>query len=224
MKGTYGSPVLTAISLSAVAPFVPWYVIPLLAPGVYLTFSFTCFIGVAIATTWMMPQSGVYVWSGLAVLLVALLLAKRHEVDVVGPATFRNQRLFEWTPRGDSTDGWWSRLILDRLMLEHWWTAARWLGHGPGHAQGEARKWGSRGDRDLLSGECHCDVLQHVYEYGLLGLAAVLAFCVPIVMNLRIGDPWSAAWLVLLVVSAIHYPARHPALGLMWLAISARLP
>ena len=222
-KGSFGSPVLTGIALSAMVPLSPVWLFPLVLPGVYLTFSFTCLLGISIGLAWMYPPTTLPLFLGLLVLTLSMLFAKRQEYDVVGKANWRNQRLMEWSPRGDSVDGWGARLILDRLVWAELWGHRQWRGFGPGTVTDKARQWGSRANRELLSGEVHHDALQHVYEYGVIGALAIVAFVVPIAMHLRVGDPFSAAWLVLLVVSMIHWPARHPALGLMWLAISARL-
>ena len=222
-KGSLGSPVLTAICMATTFPLVSTWLLPLLLPGLYLTFSFTCLLGVTIAVAWLYPPLAIYAFCGLMLPLALMLLAKRHEVDVVGKANWRNQRLFEFSPRGDSTDGWVARLILDRLVVTHVWKQRAWLGLGPGTLQTHARRWGSQGDQELLSGEVHCDAIQHVAEFGVLGALSILAFVVPIAMNLRLGDSWSAAWVVMVVISFVHWPCRHVSLGLMFLAISARL-
>lgn len=222
-KGSYGSPVLTGIALAAAFPFVTWWLLPLLLPGVYLTFSYTCLLGISLAAAWMWPTTALWVFGGLSASLGTMLLAKCHEVDVVGKATWRNQRLFEWTPRGDSVDGWWARVVVDRLVLAKLWRERPWMGFGPGSLDPEIRRWSSQTAMELPSGELHCDPLQHCYEYGLIGLAAITAFVIPIALNLRLGDPFSAAWVTLAVISLLHWPLRHPSLSLMFLAISARL-
>lgn len=214
VKGTLGSPVLTAFYFTLTAPFTPWWLWPMLGVGFYLTCSWSALIGLAVAGAWMWPLTALPVAAGgLAVAMLGWW-----------SPVVRGQRLLEWLPRGDSVDGWLTRWTLTRLLLWHWWTGGhRWLGHGPQSTTRQARLWGSRTGVELPNGEGHCDIAQTVYEMGLLGAFAMLAFGWPILSRLTIGDPWSASWIALIVISLGHWPLRHPILGLMFLVISARL-
>ena len=225
-KGTFGSPVLTAIYLAAVAPFAPWWGWVLLAPGIWFTNSWTAALGLALGAAWRSPSIALVIAIVVLAAFLLLFVSKYRERDVMGTATWWSQRVLESLPRGDSVDGWYARAMGARLLLYYWWHSdRRWLGHGPGTAPRQLMRWNSRlKDRgELLNGSCHCDVLETLYEMGLVGLAAVVAFGLPILMRLQLGDPWSAAWLVLAVVSLGHWPMRHPALGLLFLTVSARL-
>ena len=136
----------------------------------------------------------------------------------------RGQRLLEWTPRGDSVDGWRARWVVTRLLVAEWWHGGhRWLGQGPGSASKAVRLWSSRQRMELPNGEAHNDPLQVLYEMGLVAMLALIAFVAPILLNLRVGDPWASAWLAGAVLSLGHWPWRHPVLGLMLLVISAKL-
>ena len=80
----------------------------------------------------------------------------------------------------------------------------------------------SRFDLELTWGEGFNELLHFYYEYGLLGVAAIAAFCWPVVQKLNMGDPWSAAWIVGVVLSLGHWPFRHT-FALVWLAVGAYL-
>lgn len=226
-KGSFGSPVLTGIYLAIIAPFAPWWAWILLAPGIWLTNSWTAAFGLALGAAWLFPGAAIYLGAAM-VGAVGLLFASKYQEEppVVGKATWRNQRLFEGLPRGDSIDGWYGRWAGDRLLLYHWWHSPhRWVGWGPGTAPKAMLHWNSRIRRglELPNGSCHFDLGETVYEMGALGLLAVIAFLVPIALQLRLGDPWSAAWMVTAVISLGHWPLRHPAIGLLFLVISARV-
>lgn len=212
--GTLGSPVLTAFYFTIAAPFCPWWFWPILAIGFYVTCSWSAFLGLATVVVWLWPSM---LWFAIAGTLLV------GGVWWWSP-TVRGQRIFEWLPRGDSIDGWRARVILVSLLCWHWWTGSHhWLGYGPESAIKMSRQWTSRQNTELPNGEAHHDAVQILYEYGLLGTLALLAFIVPIVPHLTFGDPWSAAWIALVVLSCGHWPLHHPVLGLMWLTISAKL-
>lgn len=213
-KGLLGSPVLTSFLFVLVAPLCPWWGWPVLAVGLLVTCSWTAFLALGVVALWMIPSHAPFVV--VPILAAALLRAWNP--------TIRGVRLWEWTPRGDSLDAVTERLTMSRLLLWGWWTGQhRWLGLGPGTAERAGQQWGSRCRVTLPVGEAHNDPLQALYEYGLVGAVAMIAFVVPILLQLRLGDPWSAAWVAGAVISLVHWPWRHPALGLMLLAISARL-
>lgn len=214
VKGTLGSPVLTAFYFTLVAPFCPWWAWPILGAGFYLTCSWSALIGLGVILLWLWPLSALPV--ALSALLVAILWLWSPYV--------RGQRLLEWTSRGDSVDGWSARWTLTVLLAWGWWTGgSRWLGQGPGSTTKVARQWSSRQHVELPNGDAHNDLLQLIYEMGVVGGLAALAFAWPILGHLRLGDPWSAAWVATVILSFGHWPMRHPVLGLMWLVISARL-
>lgn len=223
-KGTFGSPVLTAIYLAAVVPLAPWWLAPVFAVGLYLTWSYTALVGLSVAVVALQAT----IWWGVAIPIALALLfwARCNPKDIQGKATYRTQRLFESTPRGDSVDGWRGRWVEDILLLRTWWQAPwrMWLlGFGPGSAAVHTRIWSSRQSQELPTGEAHADGLQHLYEYGALGGLAGAVFLVTVGQHLRLGDMWSAAWLSLLAMSLVHWPCRHPSLAPTFLILSARL-
>ena len=223
-KGTFGSPVLTALYFALVAPFCPWWGWPVLLVGLYLTWSWLAFCGVIAGLAMLYPWTlGFSIPAGLlAALAWYLTLERPGVVPVPGrwPLWIRGQPIFEWTPRGHSFDSVTARVRLWYLVPYH--MGGHWLtGYGPYTFESEHRRWGTRYGIDLTYGEAHNELLQHLYEYGLIGVAAAVAFVVPLLVQLRLGDPWSAVVVVGLGLSLGHWPMRHAGLGVVWLTACA---
>ena len=211
-KGEMGSPVLTALYLALVSPFCPWWGWPILGVGLGLIFSFHALVAAGLGLVWLYPRT--WPLGALAALAGAILWGWS---PVVG-----GRRILEWTPRGDTFDSIVSRWRGWQLMWHY--GRDKWLlGRGPGSMEPTLLKWGSRYDLELTWGEGFNELLHFYYEYGLLGVAAVVAFCWPILQRLTVGDPWSAAWGVGIVLAMGHWPARHVSMAVPWLAISAYL-
>lgn len=209
-KAFQGSPAITALFFALVSPFCPWWAWPALAIGLYLTWSWLAFIGVAVGLAVLHPTWAGWILLSLGTLLGLWALSWRFGV-----------KLFEWTPRGDSFDSVINRLILWGLLVQGWWQGPRWLGRGPYSVEPMLRRWSSRCWIELPNGEACVDPLQHLYEYGLVGGAAVVAFGIRSGLHLELGDPWSAALVAGMAMSLGHYPCRQPAVGLVLLAVAA---
>lgn len=214
MVGTLGSPPLTGIYLALVWALAPWFVWPVLALGVVVTSSILAGVAVAIAVVWLYP------WTWVLFLGVGFAVTIAWGIS---PAVC-GRRILEWTLRGDTLDSWWARWYAWRVILhdfrhspQHWLT-----GHGPNAAQKTLRSWASRIHVELPH-EVTNEALHLTYEYGVIGGLAALAFVVRVGPHLMLGDPWSAAWLAGALMSFGHWPCRHVLLGLVWLAISARV-
>ena len=213
-KGTLGTPVITALFLALISPFCPWWGWPVLILGLGLTWSWLAFLGVGIGMIWLAPRSSILV--ALASAGVALLWWWNPQVG--------RWKLLEWNPRGDSLDPWIGRWAVWRIIPAELTRERAWVfGLGPGTLDQRLMEWGSRGSPFVPPTEAHCDPLQHLWEYGLVGLVAAGLFIAPIVPRLRFGDPWSAAWLVGLVLSLGHWPFRNPLIGPVWMGMSAYL-
>ena len=211
-KGTLGSPVLTALYLALVSPFCPWWGWPLLGAGLTIIWSYQAWVAVAVGMVWLWPGSWPLMTAGG--LLVAMLWA--------WSPMLAGQRLLEWTPRGDTIDSLVSRWRGWQLILHH--GRAQWLlGAGPLTMEPALLRWGSRYDLELCWGEGFNELLHFWYEYGMLGVVAVGAFLWRVAPHLELRDPWSAAWVVGLILTLGHWPLRHASIGLPWLAISAML-
>jgi len=219
---TQGSPAITALSLALVAPFCPWWGWPLLAVGLYLTWSWLALVGVAVGLSVLYPTYAALMMALLALVMAAWFLSWRT-----------GRKLFEWTPRGDSFDSVINRLIVWWLVIKGWWGGPRWLGRGPYTLDKELTRWSSRCWIELPVGEACCDPLQHLYEYGAVGIAALVCFALRVGGGLAVfggsnaglgahwGDPWTAALVAAGAMSFGHYPTRHPAIGLVVLTVAA---
>ena len=213
MVGTFGSPPLTAFFIAVVLPLSPWWTWPVLAAGLFFTSSILAGLGVAVAVVWLHPWTW-WLWLGAGVLIVASW--------ALSPL-FRGRRFWEWTLRGDTLDSVWARCYAARLVIHELTRTGQWtLGAGPNSASLMLRRWGSR-LRIELPHEVSNEFAHQVYEYGTVGGLAALAFAWRVGSHLHLGDPWSAAWLAVMVISLSHWPLRHPVLGPAWLVISARI-
>lgn len=214
-KAAQGSPAITAIFFALVSPFCPWWGWPILLVGLYLTWSWLAFAGVAAGLMVMHPHMTPY------------LLTSGLIVGLLWFASWRTgKKLFEWTPRGDSFDSVINRLILWWLIVRFWWRPAagapqRMLGYGAYSLEKELTRWSHRCWIELPTGEACCDPLQHLYEYGLLGWAAVGLLGGHLLLRGQFGDPWTAAVAAGAVMSFGHYPFRQPAIGVVVLTCMA---
>ena len=213
MVGTFGSPAITAMYLALVLPLAPWWLWPAFGLGLVLTSSVLALAAVAVAGVWLAPWTLPFVGAG-----VLLLIGLWAWSPMVG-----GRRLGEWTLRGDTLDSTWARLYVWPIIAHDLTRERSWgFGLGPTEAPKRLRTWGSRIGVELPH-EVHMEALHVLYEYGLVGLLAVVAFTWRVGMHLTLGDPWSAAWVAGCVLTLSHWPARHPTIGPVFLAISARV-
>jgi hypothetical protein len=218
VKSTLGSPAISAISLALMAPFCPWWLWPVLAVGLYITWSWLAFIGVAVGLAWTYPHYAPHAFVAITSLLAAWVLTwhlRRFHV--------KGERIFEWVPRGDSFDSVINRLIVWWLIAQAWWTGGhRLLGQGPYALEPQLRRWASQCWIETPNGEAHVEWAQVLYEYGLLGLAGAAALAAHVLSHGHLRDPVTAAFLAGLVMSFAHWaPARQPAVALVVLACAA---
>lgn len=214
MVGTFGSPVLTGLYLAAVLPLAPLWVVPILGIGLVLTSSIAAGGAVAVAMVWRFPWTWPLPLATASIILVLWAYSP----------TVKGRRILEWSLRGDTADSVWARWYAWRVIVhelrqhpQHWV-----FGIGPGSAVKALRQWGSRLKVELPY-EVTNEALQLVYEYGLIGGLAALAFVWRVGSHLTLGDPWSAAWVGFLVLSFTHWPLRHPLIGPVFLAVSVRV-
>ena len=217
LPAPHGSPAITALALALMAPFCPWYLWPILALGLYITWSWLAFIGVAVGLAWIYPALAGWALGGVGALLSLWVLTwyvRRFHA--------RGQRWFEWTPRGDSFDSVLARLILWYLIPRAWWQGPRWFGHGPRTLDDALKRWAARCWIETPNGEAHVEWAQMLYEYGVVGLAAVVCLVVRVVAYSHVADPYAAVFISGLVMTFAHWaPARQPAVALVVLACAA---
>ena len=210
-KANQGSPAITAMFFALVFPFTPWWLMPVLLIGVYLTWSWNAMLGISVALGVLYPA-----WAGIVAITGTLVLGGWFL-----SWRFKRFRVFEWVPRGDSFDSVINRLILWWLIVQAWWNGPRIFGRGPYSLEPELRRWSARCWIELPNGEACCDPLQHLYEYGLVGILAVGALAVRVLFQSGLGDPWTAALAAAAAMAWGHYPCRQPAIGLVVLTVAA---
>jgi hypothetical protein len=217
-KGTLGSPAATALYLALVAPFCPWWGWPVLAVGLWLSWSWLALLAVGAGVGYLYP---VFVPLGAILALTGGVLwglGIRHKATGERWLSIKGRAPMDWTPRGQSLAPVEGRLA----VWKHALVRLTWLGHGPGSCERDIKRWASSHRlRGAPDSELHHEILQQVYEYGLIGAMAAAAFAWQVGGHLKAGDPWSAAFIVGLVLSIGHWPMRLVPVGVVWLAVAA---
>jgi hypothetical protein len=207
--GTMGQRTMMAGFLALLVPFSPWWGWPVLGLGLWLTGpSLGALLSLAAGVGLLYPP----LWLGSLLLALPAGLLMAH-TTVLGA----------WLPRGDSMDSVRGRVNVFRLA----WRLRRepgWFGHGPQSMAPDLRRWQHMtkvyvGD----ASELHCDPLQLCWEYGAFGVATVLIAGWRIGSGLRWDDPWSAAAVIGAVLSLTSFPLRVAPLGLVTLAVWAKV-
>lgn len=227
--GVLASPPCCAMVIALLAPFalaLHWSLAVPLAVGLWLTSSWLAILATLIALPVLFPVLTYFVYAWVVVLVAALILELRRRPAGAEGSTLVDRRVWDFMPRGRSLDGLRVRANVWRVIWavwrhEGWWAWVK--GRGPYTLNPAMQRWAYRYNVPLPEGDAFNDGLQHVHEYGLLGLTAIALFCWPVVIHLRLGDPWSAAWIVGAILSLGHWPMRWPTTGVVWLAVSARL-
>ena len=117
------------------------------------------------------------------------------------------------------------RLLTDaiRTRLTVWsvclWKAQRspfWLiGHGADSFHEDGRTWIYNHRLTEEYKEAHNDYIEFLYEYGLLGVVALVWYGYSILPGLRLSDPYTGAVIAMLVASFGNFPVRvAPVIGL----------
>ncbi len=221
--GLLGSPPTTALFLALVAPFAPWWLVPLYVGGIMLTGSYVALGAVLIGLGVVYPPVAPFVAcsASLGVLAVSLMLWLE-----------RNPKVHWWAwwldrlPHGASLDGLRARLnvwlvIYHVSWLTPWQTVV--LGRGPWTLPKELRRRSFQWDLPGADSGAFCEVLGLAWDYGVFGVVAFGLFAWQVSTGMRWGDPWSAAMVTAGVLSLMHFPGRLPQTGLVILAIGAKL-
>jgi hypothetical protein len=103
------------------------------------------------------------------------------------------RRWLEYTPRGDSLDSIWLRARTWRVVARALPAVLPWGRRPLGR---DLRRQVTATGAPLLEEHAFCEPLQIVYEYGVLGLAGLVAWGALTVPHLRAGDPFSTALVV----------------------------
>jgi hypothetical protein len=187
-RGPFRSAAVCAMPFAILAPIAPWWLWPVMAAGLLVTWSWLALAAAA--------AGFVVVYPGLsAPALVGAL--------VVGVFWSRT-RWLEWTPRGDSLDPVRGRFVVLLLALSR----LRWRGRGRGSMARDLRRWRSCGVAYGPLEHLHCEPVQLVYEHGWRGGLVVLLASAALIAWVRSGSPWAAAGVSAAVLCLGHAPLR----------------
>ena len=223
-NGTFGQRSLCAAYLALTAPLltlVPagplrWAAIAAYVWALAAALSWLAVAALAVGLAWLIPTT---LWVSLPALGALATSVAWTEWRKRRGTPYR-ELWVAYTSRGDSVDTLTCRLLTWGILLAHW---RRYLprGRGPGETVRDLLRWDARYRMTLIHGYAHCEPLQLVYEHGVLGVVALGALVWRIAPHLTVGDPWSAATVVGVVLACGTIVARVPALGLVWLVVAA---
>lgn len=119
---------------------------------------------------------------------------------------------------GDSFNARWR---LWKVTLFHTRRWPYWLiGHGANTWSTESRQWVGRFALREVYAEAHNEYVEHVYEYGVVGSAAMVGFAVSLAPAMHRADPWTGSLAALLVGCVAQFPLKvAPILGLVGLVV-----
>lgn len=111
--------------------------------------------------------------------------------------------------RPNPAEGFVERLKLWMLLVLRWWRggwAGRLVGYGPDSTQKAADWWLSKRILVQRYRHAHSDPVQVLYEWGALGVLAVLLWLGHLWPGLALGDPLTAALAAVLVNAFVQFP------------------
>lgn len=194
LRGSMGNRVVTGGFLAFCFALAPAPLLPAFGLGVLATNSFTALGGAVVALALRYPRLAVY-WSPLVLLGLASC----------------------WWWRGHPRDSLHGRRAVWALVWDSWlddtWQG-RLLGHGHWTFSRRARWWHAQGLVKDIYAHAHQDGLQVLLEYGVVGLLALGAWLALLTRGMAIGDPWTAAVAVGLVISMNQFTLHLPHTGL----------
>ena len=118
------------------------------------------------------------------------------------------------------------RVTIWRVALQWWWAAGwktRLLGFGYHGWSHESQWWSMQRVTPEHFHQAHNDLVQHVFEWGLLGLSAVAVWLGRVGLHAAWGDPLTGAFVAALLTALIQFPCRVPSIGIPMLAVAALL-
>jgi len=179
-----GSASLTGCYLAIVAPLAPWPLWPVFALGLWWSGSWLALGALGAASIWNWPVP--MVWGPIVAssLLGGLLVAFR--VPIAGRAAG------EWLPRGDSWDSITQRLRTWRLILATLPAVMPW-GRRP--LSWDLHRYQAAAGQPMPDAAFN-EYLQVSYEYGLIGVVALVGGALLVCPHFRHGDGFSVALVV----------------------------
>jgi hypothetical protein len=201
VHGSTGNRVVLATLCAMALPLAPPLVMPALLLGLFVSISYVGIIAAGVGLALVYPTA----WP----LALAFALAIPWVVY--------------W--RGRPSDSWSSRALVWELSLRTLWAQRSWttrlLGFGHGALRARGKWWCARAQTAQHFRDAHNDVVQVTFEYGLLGLAAVLLWAASVARGVALEDPLTGA-LAAGVISALgQFPSYLPQVSLAMLAVAA---
>lgn len=182
-----------------------WWLTIAYLPGLILARSSVGYAAAASGLTVCQP----HVWP---VALVALAGGALHRFVKWNGGKVKQRLLFDsWRARG-------------HVWLIALWKTQRWpfwlVGHGADSFHTDGRTWIYNHKLHEEYKEAHNDYVEFLYEYGLLGVVALVWFAYAMRSGVHLGDPYTAALAGMAVASFGNFPVRvAPIIGLCALCV-----
>jgi hypothetical protein len=220
LRGSMANRVVTGGLLAFCLALAPIPLLPIFGLGVLAVNSFTALTASAVALMIRFPPTVTHLGLDGATLTFGPVVLICLAGALLGLCS-----VGFW--RGNPMDSSRGRRAIWALSIETWLDYTmrdKLVGQGHFCFSRHARWWQSRqAVRDEYR-QAHCDILQLLLEYGIVGVAAMLILVAMLARAFVPGDPWTAAVVVALLVSlnqfTLHLPhtgyAAVVAAGVLW--------
>lgn len=202
--GSLGNKTYLAAYLTIIAPLVAnpktWHVFLILSVGILITGTRIYPIVYLICTALVWPKAA------LAILPIFLLVLIKNFRDL--PSITKDSMPI----RGNV----W-RLTFERGK-EHWF-----MGRGYNSFSKSSFKWSGLYDLKEVFVHAHNDYLQLFYEYGLVGIAALIIFAIPIVRNMHAGSGLTGSVVAIALCALFSFPTHIAPIGVTILFLLSAL-
>lgn len=208
LRGSMANRVVTGGLLAFCLALAPPALMPVFGLGILAVNSFTALLGGIVALLIRFPPQVLGYDGGLVLRLGPLVLLG------AGAALLGLLSVGFW--RGNPMDSSKGRRAIWALCLETWIDAPlrdKLVGQGHFAFAHHARWWQSRqAVRDEYR-QAHCDGLQLLLEYGVIGVLATGCWLGLVARGFQAGDPWTAAIVTALVISLNQFTLHLPHTG-----------
>lgn len=202
-RGSMGNRIYIGGLAAIAAPLAPLWALPVLLLGIVVTNTYLVFIAAAFGIVATYPS----IWPWL-----------------LGVGVAAAWPIWRW--RGNPVDSIRGRLEVWRLCAAVMWHASwqeKLVGCGPGSFPAVARWWVARKWTGQAYIQAHSDLVQVVFEYGLVGLLAVGLWLARVGQYAQWGDPLTGAFVAMLVMAVAAFPSYLPAMAVPMLCVAAML-
>jgi hypothetical protein len=202
--GTLGNRVVLATCCALVAPLAPLWLLPVLLIALLCTACYTSLVAVVVGLLVAHPAWALPAGIALAPATAWVIYWRGHPRD-----SLRGRRQV-------------AELVLANLWIKRPWSV-RLFGHGHGAFRRYAQWWTVYSATGQHYRQAHNDLLHLAFEYGLVGVAAVLLWVVSLSRGMALGDPLTGALAAGAVSSMAQFPAYLPQVALLMLAVAGLL-